>query len=149
MKIAVGTVSDQKISYLEEVLREMEIDFSLMPFEVFSGISNQPLTSKETKKGSVNRAKSALLKSVGCCDFAIGIEVGYQISKNGNYYMICWATIFDSKNKVSAKSEKILLPNFYQKLLKKDKYLCNYVDQYLLKNPKPPPISKIFNFLYF
>ena len=136
MKIAVGTTSNQKINYLEEVLKEMELDFSLTPCDVSSEISNQPLSSKETKIGSINRAKSAL-KSTNC-DFAIGIEVGYHPNKKGNYHMLCWATIVDSKNKISAKSEKILLPNFYQKLLLENKYLSDYVDQYVLENPNPP-----------
>jgi non-canonical (house-cleaning) NTP pyrophosphatase len=131
MKIAVGTTSAQKIGYLEEILKELELEFSLTPFEISSGISEQPLTSKETKKGSINRAKNALSKSVDC-DFAIGIEVGYQQNKKGNYYMLCWATIIDQKRKISAKSEKILLPDFYQKLLSENKYLSDYVDQYLL-----------------
>lgn len=133
MKIAVGTSSSQKTGYLEEVLKELELEFSLIPFEVSSEISNQPLSSQETKKGSINRAKNALEKSTDC-DFSIGIEVGYHPNKKGEYYMFCWATIIDIQNKISAKSEKILLPDFYQKILKEDKYLCDYVDQYLLEN---------------
>lgn len=137
MKIAVGTKSDQKIAYLEEILKELELEFSLMPLEVSSEISNQPLTSKETRTGSINRAKNAFSQSTNC-DCAIGIEVGYHPNKKGQYHMFCWATIIDSKNKISSKSEKILLPEFYQKLLHENKYLCDYVDQYLSENPNPP-----------
>jgi non-canonical (house-cleaning) NTP pyrophosphatase len=137
MKIAVGTKSDQKIAYLKEVLEELELDFSLIPFEVSSKISKQPLSSKETRIGSFNRAKSALSKSLNC-DFAIGIEVGYHPNKKGKYHMLCWATVVDSKDKISSKSEKILLPDFYQKLLQENKYLNDYVDQYLQKNQTPP-----------
>ncbi len=137
MKIAVGTTSAQKIGYLEEILKDIETDFSLISCDVSSQISNQPLTSKETKKGSINRAKNALLQSTDC-DFAIGIEVGYHPNKYGKYHMLCWATIVDSQKKISAKSEKILLPDFYQKLLSENKYLCDYVDQYLSENQNPP-----------
>jgi len=138
MKIAVGTASSQKIAYLEEVLKELELEFSLLPFEVSSGISDQPLSNKETKKGSMNRAKNALSKT-NDCDFAIGIEVGYHPNKKSEYKMFCYTTIIDSKGKkVSARSHQLLLPDFYQKLLKENKYLSNYVDQYLLENQNPP-----------
>lgn len=137
MKIAVGTTSSQKIGYLEEVLRELEIEFSLLPFNVSSEISNQPLSSKETKRGSINRAKKAFSNSTDC-DFAIGIEVGFHPNKKGKYEMLCWSTIVDSKNKISSKSEKILLPDFYQNLIQKNEYLSDYVDEYLSKNLNTP-----------
>jgi len=137
MKIAVGSTSNQKIGYLEEVLKELEIKAYLMPFEVSSEISNQPLSSQETKKGSINRAKKAFSNSTDC-DFAIGIEVGFHPNKKGKYEMLCWSTIVDSKNKISSKSEKILLPDFYQNLIQKNEYLSDYVDEYLSKNLKTP-----------
>jgi ASC-1-like (ASCH) protein len=52
--------------------------------------------------------------------------------------MLCWSTIVDSKNKISSKSEKILLPDFYQNLIQKNEYLSDYVDEYLSKNLKTP-----------
>ncbi len=137
MKIAVGSTSNQKIGYLEEVLKELEIKARLVPIEVSSEISNQPLSSQETKKGSINRAKKAFSNSTDC-DFGIGIEVGYHPNKKGKYEMLCWSTIVDSKNIISSKSEKILLPDFYQNLLQSNEYLSDYVDQYLSKNSKPP-----------
>ena len=138
MRIAIGTTSAQKIDYLKEVLNELEIEFSLIPVEVSSEISNQPLSNQETKQGSINRAKNALNKSNGC-DFAIGIEVGYQPNKAGNYKMFCWTTIIDSKNKkVSARSHQLLLPQFYQTILKENKYLYDYVDQYLSETQNSP-----------
>ncbi len=137
MRIAVGTTSKQKISYLEEILKEIEVNCSLIPFEVSSGVSDQPLSSQETKRGSINRAKNTFSKSTDC-DFAIGIEVGYHPNKKGKYQMLCWATVIDSQTKISAKSQKIILPDFYQKLLQENKYLSDYVDQYFSENQKPP-----------
>ncbi len=134
MKIAVGTASDQKIGYLEEILKELEIDYSLKPFPVSSGVRDQPLSNQETKTGSINRARNALSQSIDS-DFAIGIEVGYHPNKNGKYKMFCWSTIVDNKgNIVSARSHQLLLPKFYQDLLQENKYLCDYVDQYLSQN---------------
>ena len=134
MRIAVGTASAQKIGYLEEILKELEINYSLDLFAVSSGVSDQPISNQETKNGSINRAKSALNQSKKS-DFAIGIEVGYHPDKNGNYKMFCWSTIVDHSEKiVSAKSHQLLLPKFYQDLLQESKYLNDYVDQYLSQN---------------
>jgi len=77
LTIAVGTTSLQKISYLKEVLKELKIKSIIKSVEVKSEVSNQPITSSETKTGSINRAKNALRK-IENVDFALGIEVGYQ-----------------------------------------------------------------------
>lgn len=135
MKIAVGTTSKQKLQFLEEVLRELSQVYSLESFEVSSGISDQPITSKETKQGSLNRAKAAILRS-GEADFSLGIEVGYHPNSSGDYEMFCWATLVDKKgNRLSTRSHKLLLPTFHQNILKENKYLGEFVRQYLNENP--------------
>ena len=60
LKIAVGTTSEQKMGYVEEALSELGLKAEIVGAEVQSGISEQPLTSEETKKGSANRAREAL-----------------------------------------------------------------------------------------
>ena len=77
MKIAVGTTSNQKLGYLQEILDEFEIKATLIPLDVPSEISEQPISLLETKQGSINRAKNAFEKCNNA-DFALGIEVGYQ-----------------------------------------------------------------------
>jgi inosine/xanthosine triphosphatase len=137
MKIAVGTKSKQKLSFLQEVLDEMGIIADLEPFEVESGISDQPKKSKETKQGSVNRAKKALALSPDS-DFSLGIEIGYQPNSSGDYKILCWATLIDKNGKqISTQSHKLLLPSFHQQILKEDKYLGDFVRQYLEENPDP------------
>lgn len=137
MKIVVGTTSEQKLEYLKELLGELQIEADIFPLEVASEISDQPKTSKETKRGSVNRAKNALMKHQDA-DAALGIEVGYHPNWNGDYKILCWATIIDNSGRqVSAKSHSMLLPQFHQRYLKEDKYLGDYVRQYLIENPDP------------
>ena len=84
MKIAVGTTSKQKIQFLEEVLRELGQVYSWESFDVMSGVSDQPISSKETKRGSLNRAKTALTLC-NEADYSIGIEVGYHPNKKGDF----------------------------------------------------------------
>jgi len=131
LKIAVGTVSEPKINFLKEVLNKLKIKAEIIAVEVKSGISHQPLSSKETKKGSINRAKRALNK-ISDADFGIGVEIGYQKNLIKKYEMLCWATIIDKKEGIiSCESHHFLLPEFHQAIVKKGKYLGEYVRDYL------------------
>jgi inosine/xanthosine triphosphatase len=134
MKIAVGTVSAPKLQYLKEVLDELDINAELIPVEVESEISEQPLTSEETKNGSINRTKNAFLKCKDA-DIAIGVEVGYHPNNNGKYEIFCYATLIDKNGELfSVESHRLLLPDFHQKILKDNKYLGEYVREYLNEN---------------
>ena len=134
MKIAVGTMSDQKLGYLREVLDEMKVKARLLPFAADSGISEQPISMTETKEGSINRAKGAL-KNHDDADFAIGIEVGYHPDKNDKFEMLCCATIIDKNGDMfTDESHRVLLPEFYQEILKSNKYLSDHVDRFLEEN---------------
>ena len=135
MKIAVGTTSEQKLGYLREILEELSFEAELIALGVASEISEQPIDIIETKAGSINRAKNALSQ---CCDVdaSLGIEVGYHPNENGDYEILCWATLIDKNGQIiSMMSDKLLLPEFHQRILKDNKYLGDYVRQYLSENP--------------
>jgi len=135
MKIAVGTTSEQKLEYLREILEELSFEAELIALAVVSEISEQPIDMAETKAGSINRAKNALSQ---CCDAdaSLGIEVGYHPNENGDYEILCWATLIDKNGQmISMMSDKLLLPEFHQQILKENKYLGDYVRQYLAENP--------------
>jgi len=130
LRIALGTTSLQKIGYLREVLEEIGITAEIIPQEVKSGVSEQPLSEAETKKGSLNRAKEAL-KQAPEADFGLGIEVGYQPNKEGQYEIFCSASVVDRNNfSLSCFSSRFLLPSFYQKILREGKYLGEFVREY-------------------
>jgi non-canonical (house-cleaning) NTP pyrophosphatase len=134
MKIAVGTMSVPKLQYLQEVLDEMNVSADLIPVEVDSGVSEQPLTAAETKTGSINRTKNAFLKCKDA-DIAIGVEAGYHPDDDGNYEIFCYATLIDKNGKqLSAESHRMLLPDFHQNILKENKYLGDYVRKFLDEN---------------
>lgn len=131
--IVIGTISTQKISYLEEVLKELKIRAIIKSTEVKSGVSEQPTTSNETKTGSINRAKNAL-KEIKSVNFSLGIEVGYHKYLKNKYEMFCWVTIIDKYGyRVSSQSYKFLLPKYHQKVLKSGKYLGHNLDEYSRK----------------
>lgn len=130
LKIAVGTTSPQKIAFLKEVLKELGVKATVKPVEAKSKVSEQPVTSNETKIGSINRAKHAL-KEIKNADFALGIKVGYHKYLKNKYEIFCWATIIDRHgHKISGQSYKFLLPEYHQNILKSGKYLGNNLDGY-------------------
>lgn len=131
MKIALGSTSAQKAQYLKEVLQELNLEASIIPTEVESGVSEQPITLNETREGSINRAKESLKKRKDA-DFAVGIEIGYEKNKSHKYEIFCCSTIVDRKNSLeTCYSEKLELPDYFQKLLDKNEYLGNYVKEYM------------------
>ena len=132
IKIAVGTTSEYKLSFMKEVLNELNIsgDVEIIPIKASSKVSDQPIIEKETKKGSINRAKAALkgVKEAGC---GLGIEVGYNKNKEGRYEIFCYATIVDrSKIKISCLSHKFTLPKFHHEKVDSGAYLGNHVRAY-------------------
>jgi non-canonical (house-cleaning) NTP pyrophosphatase len=134
--IAIGTTSKQKIAYLGEILKDLEIEAKIIPIQINGKISNQPKSTKETERGSIDRAKEAFKKVKS--DFGIGIEVGYDKNNKGKYEMFCWATIVDENGyQISSQSYKFLLPEYHQKILNKDKYLGDNLDGYLKESKSP------------
>jgi non-canonical (house-cleaning) NTP pyrophosphatase len=116
-------------------LDELDVHAELIPVEVESEISEQPLTSEETKNGSINRTKNAFLKCKDA-DIAIGMEVGYHPNRDKNYEIFCYATLIGKNGELlSVESHRLLLPDFHQKILKDNKYLGEYVRKYLNENP--------------
>lgn len=137
MKIVVGTTYTQKIEYLKEVLDDIGIKAEVIPTKVESGVSDQPITEDETSKGSVNRARDALKLNPNA-DFGLGIEVGYQPNKKGDFEMFCCTSIADNVGFVqSCFSSRFLLPKFHQDILKENKNLGDYVRKYKEGVDKP------------
>ena len=148
LTIAVGTTSTQKISYLKEVLKELGIKSVIKCIEVKSEISDQPITSNETKRGSINRARNAL-KEINNADFSLGIEVGYHKYLKNKYEMFCWVTIIDKQGyKISSQSHRFLLPKYHQKILSSGKYLGDNLDNYSKKR-KDAVITYIENIIRY
>ncbi len=135
LTIAIGTTSKQKLDYLQEILKEFKIEANLIPCEVKSLVSNQPLTSEETKLGSINRARHAfeLIKETGeSVDFSIGIEVGYEKNNDDKYEIFCWTSVVDGRNNViSGRSSNFLMPSFFQDILKNNDYVGDYLEDYM------------------
>ena len=127
--IAVETTSEQKIKYLEEVLKEIDLSAEIKSVKAESEVSEQPLTKEETKKGSLNRAKNALNKTPEA-NIGLGIEIGYS-KKKEKYNMFCCASIIDRNGtKITAKSHEFPLPDFHNKKIISNQQLGDHVNNY-------------------
>jgi non-canonical (house-cleaning) NTP pyrophosphatase len=131
MIIAFGSTSEGKKTILNKLLSDIGIPAEILFINVTSGVSQQPLTSLETKTGSINRAQNALALAPHA-DFALGVEVGYHPNRLGQYSMFCWTSVLTPSNKLlSFRSQKVLLPQFHQHKLINNLDLCDYVRDYL------------------
>jgi non-canonical (house-cleaning) NTP pyrophosphatase len=137
LKVAIGTMSEQKIGYVREVFSELQLKVELHPIDVISGVSEQPLTLEATRYGAENRAKSAFLFHSNL-DFSIGIEVGYFLNDKDCFSIHCWASITDATKKLwSECSDSFLLPRFHQDILKQGLPLGEYVEKYAEESTDP------------
>lgn len=96
MTIAVGSKNPTKINAVREAYKLVWPDetIEIITIDSPSGVSNQPVTDKESIKGATNRAKHALKN--GKADFGVGLEGGIQ--KVGNEYFDCgWIVVIDKK----------------------------------------------------
>ena len=109
--IAVGSKNPVKIQSAINGFEAMfpTIKFSVQSFDVPSGVSDQPMSDEETRRGATNRAKS--LKSVApAADYFVGIEGGIEVIDN-TFFANAWIVILDSNEKVAqGRSGSFALP---------------------------------------
>lgn len=126
-KIAIGTSSRYKINAINKALHELDLEFISKAVEVESGVSEQPHDLGETKVGSINRAKNALVK-LPVSDVGLGVEFGYE-PVEGRYHMVCWASIVTNAGEIfSEQSSTLELPLALQNALLADKQVADNLD---------------------
>ena len=95
---ACGTRNPCKVTAVREVLSSFPAlcNNTLHPFDVSSGIGDQPLTMEETAQGARNRAEAAFGSVKGAtCKVAFGIESGLLQLADGSWYDVCVTSAFD------------------------------------------------------
>jgi inosine/xanthosine triphosphatase len=75
LTIALGSISLHKIKAVQKAFEQLEIDINLIPCNVESGVSKQPVGLAEIIQGANNRAQAAH-NSLDISNFGIGIEGG-------------------------------------------------------------------------
>lgn len=108
-KILLGTTSQSKLDIVKSILHS---DYEIVPVDVESGITDQPLDQNTTVEGAVNRAKNAVGSSGSLqeYEFSIGLEGGLE-KINNLYYLVCVVALVDPKGDIyMGISNKLPLP---------------------------------------
>jgi inosine/xanthosine triphosphatase len=77
-KVAVGSKNPVKIEAVRLAFKDVwpEIEWEVIGTDVSSGVSNQPMSDRESIKGATNRAKRS--RKLHNADFGVGLEGGLQ-----------------------------------------------------------------------
>ncbi len=118
MKIAVSSKNPVKIEAVRLAFKKIfpEREIEILSAGVKSGVSNQPMSDKETLQGAVNRANE-IYKLFPEADYSVGIEGGVEFD-NETAVAFAWMLI-RSKNKTSkSRTTTFELPRKISDLIK-------------------------------
>jgi len=117
MKVTVGSKNPVKISAVKQAFLTVFPDetWEVVGIDVKSGVSDQPMSDKESIKGATNRANRALRQAKS--DFGVGLEGGLQ--KIGKYWFDCgWIVIVKKNGEIGIGSTiKMITPERLMKLI--------------------------------
>jgi len=104
--VFLGTTSQAKFDIAKSFLGE---NYNVIPVNIDSGITDQPLDEDTTIQGAITRAKRAT-NSDQVYEFSVGLESGLT-KINGLYYLVCVAALIDRSSSVYLGiSNKLPLP---------------------------------------
>ncbi|SHF72804.1 inosine/xanthosine triphosphatase [Mariniphaga anaerophila] len=108
MKIVVASENPVKLKAVESGFKTFFGDAEFESVQVESGVSDQPLTDKETLVGARNRVAEAR-KTIRDADFWVGIEGGVQAEENG-LAAFAWIVINGAGKNGEARTAAFMLP---------------------------------------
>jgi inosine/xanthosine triphosphatase len=127
--VIVASKNPVKIFAVHQGLERMfsEETFSIQGISVPSGVSNQPLSSKETMQGALNRAKAAR-EQVPTADYWIGIEGGVDSELEGEFTRceLCafaWVVVLGKDQMGKGRTGTFTLPPRISELIHQGKEL--------------------------
>lgn len=127
MRVAVGSENPVKVSAVEEVFSKVFRSVEVIPIDVNSGVSPQPL-GLDTIMGAENRAKRAL-EATGA-DCGVGIEGGL-LELAGRWYNLGFVAIVDREGFMGkGTSGWFELPPSFVERLRKGEELAEVVDNF-------------------
>jgi inosine/xanthosine triphosphatase len=137
MKIAVGSKNPVKIACVQQAFEKVFPDttWEVEGVDVVSGVSDQPMSDKESITGARNRAKKAL-ESLGA-DYGVGLEGGLQ-EIEGNWFDAGWIVVVDKEgNEGIGSTIRMMTPEKMMDLIKQGMELGHVNDKLFgLENSK-------------
>jgi inosine/xanthosine triphosphatase len=118
--IFVGSTNPVKTKAVSAAIYAQWPQAEVQGFETESGVSSQPMDDEETRKGSLNRSKSALIQGQKWLKEAgretdqilgIGLEGGVFVTANGELWSTVWIVVTDLQgNQTSANGARFKVP---------------------------------------
>lgn len=128
MLIAVGSVNPVKIEAVRRVVEKVWPGSKVVGVEVSSGVSNQPKSETEARKGAINRAKRAIKKSKA--DFGVGLEGAVRHVPGFGFFITPWCAVLDKEGVIGfGHGAAPLLPKKFEKAILSGKELGEVVDE--------------------
>lgn len=124
MKIVIGSYNNTKIQAVKAVFPH----WTVIPKDVPSHVSPQPIGDEETLRGAVNRAKAGQTSEQN--SIGIGLEGGVMYLEDG-LYLCNWGALVDINGEVyTASGARIKLPKAFQKKINDGYELSTIMNEY-------------------
>lgn len=108
MRVGVGSTNPVKRSATESALTDLP-EASVESVRVESGVSEQPVSERETIVGAQNRARNVL--DAGDFDLGVGLEGGVaEVDAADGLFLIMWAAVTDGDRVGHGAGPRLRLP---------------------------------------
>ncbi|PPR08712.1 MAG: Non-canonical purine NTP phosphatase [Proteobacteria bacterium] len=132
IKIGIGTTSENKIIYLKQALKKLNIlNFDIISIDAQSEIKEQPTSLIETIQGSNNRAKNT--NNETGLDICFGLEGGLEFYEKYACY-ICTVSCLFKGSLYNGISSQLKIPNEVYLKIKNNEDLSESLNNYTPKN---------------
>lgn len=124
----VASINPVKINAARQGFGKMfpKKTWSIKGYQIASQVSRQPMTSRQTLKGAMNRVENAI-KSYKDFNYYVGIEGGIK-SINQDMYAFAWVVVADHQRISKSETNSFLLPNPVTELIKEGRELGDVMD---------------------
>ena len=128
MEIAIGTTNKAKIQSVQAIVNQYFEKVNFTYFKAPSQVSEQPITTEETRLGAINRAKNTSIATGAMLSF--GLEGGVT-EIDGDMYVCNWGalTLADGMT-FTAAGAQIILPEEIAQEIRAGKELGPVMEQY-------------------
>ncbi len=128
MEIAIGTTNNAKIQSVQAIVNQYFEKVTFTYFKALSQVSDQPITTEETRLGAINRAKNTSIATGAMLSF--GLEGGVT-EIDGDMYVCNWGalTLADGTT-FTAAGAQIILPKEIAQEIRAGKELGPIMEQY-------------------
>ncbi len=137
MHVVVGSTNPVKISATEEAFKKIfpERSITVVGVKVSSGVPDMPMTTTDTIRGAVTRAKNALAADE-MAEFGVGIEGGLEVIEPHGWFLRAWVVLIEksSQQQYLGSTFAMRLPDpLIRYMQKNDVDLARAIDEILQK----------------